>query len=75
MDNMFVHLTNVAIQKYSEKYSGDHGGKWSTKSLKFYLETVYGNERAAKCFEDINSMVILSLKSVQSVIINDKHSF
>jgi tubulin polyglutamylase TTLL1 len=37
MDNMFVHLTNVAIQKYSEKYSGDHGGKWSTKSLKFYL--------------------------------------
>ena len=37
MDNMFVHLTNVAIQKYSEKYSGDHGGKWSTKNLKFYL--------------------------------------
>lgn len=37
IDNMFVHLTNVAIQKFSEKYSGDHGGKWSTKNLKFYL--------------------------------------
>jgi tubulin polyglutamylase TTLL1 len=34
---MFVHLTNVAIQKYSEKYNNDHGGKWSTKNLKFYL--------------------------------------
>ena len=43
MDNMFVHLTNVAIQKFSDKYSGDHGGKWSTKSLKFYIEMVYGS--------------------------------
>ena len=37
MDNMFVHLTNVAIQKYSDKYSGQHGGKWSIKCLKFYI--------------------------------------
>lgn len=75
MDNMFVHLTNVAIQKYSEKYSGDHGGKWSTKSLKFFLEMVHGTEKATKCFDDINNLIIMSLKSVQSVIINDKHCF
>lgn len=37
MDNMFVHLTNVAIQKFSEKYSQVHGGKWSLKCLKFYI--------------------------------------
>ena len=37
MDNMFVHLTNVAIQKYSGKYSQVHGGKWSIKCLKFYI--------------------------------------
>lgn len=72
---MFVHLTNVAIQKYSEKYSGDHGGKWSTKNLKFYLEMVYGTEKATRCFEDINNIIIMSLKSVQAVIINDKHCF
>lgn len=72
---MFVHLTNVAIQKYSEKYSGDHGGKWSTKNLKFYLEMVYGSQRANRCFEDMNNLIIMSLKSVQSVIINDKHCF
>ncbi len=51
MDNMFVHLTNVAIQKYSEKYSGDHGGKWSTKCLKFFLEMIHGTEKATRCFE------------------------
>lgn len=72
---MFVHLTNVAIQKYSEKYSGDHGGKWSTKNLRFYLQMVYGTQKASRCFEDINNMIIMALKSVQSVIINDKHCF
>ncbi len=46
MDNMFIHLTNVAIQKYSDKYSQDHGGKWNLKSIKFYMEMVYGAEAA-----------------------------
>jgi len=75
MENMFVHLTNVAIQKFSDKYSQVHGGKWSTKDLRFYIESVYGTEKAQKCFEDINNLMIMSLKSVQSVIINDKHCF
>ncbi len=72
---MFVHLTNVAIQKYSEKYSQIHGGKWSLKCLKFYIESVYGTEKFQKCIEDIHNLMIMSLKSVQSVIINDKHCF
>ncbi len=36
---------------------------------------VYGSQRANRCFEDINNLIIMSLKSVQSVIINDKHCF
>lgn len=52
-----------------------HGGKWSLKSLKFYIESVYGTEKAQKCMEDIHNLMIMSLKSVQSVIINDKHCF
>lgn len=36
---------------------------------------VYGTEKATRCFEDINNIIIMSLKSVQSVIINDKHCF
>jgi Tubulin-tyrosine ligase family. len=27
IDNMFIHLTNVAIQKHSEVYNDKHGGK------------------------------------------------
>ena len=33
MDNLFVHLTNVAIQKHNEGYKNSHGGKWSLKNL------------------------------------------
>jgi tubulin polyglutamylase TTLL1 len=29
LDNPFIHLTNVAIQKHSEEYNSKHGGKWS----------------------------------------------
>ncbi|EAR99457.2 tubulin polyglutamylase, putative (macronuclear) [Tetrahymena thermophila SB210] len=75
MDNMFIHLTNVAIQKFSDKYSEKHGGKWSLQSLRYYLEMVYGTDMANKCFDDINNIIIMSLKSVQSIIINDKHCF
>ena len=73
MENMFVHLTNVAIQKFSDKYSDKHGGKWGLKSLRFYIESVFGKDVMMKCFEGINTIIIQSIKSVQSVIINDKH--
>jgi len=38
MDNMFVHLTNVAIQKHGEDYNEKHGNKWSFDNLMMYLE-------------------------------------
>ena len=50
-------------------------GKWSIQSLKFYVESVYGTEAVIKLFDDINHIIITSLRSVQSVIINDKHCF
>lgn len=39
------------------------------------MEMVYGAEAANKCFEEIQNIMIFSLKSVQNVIINDKHCF
>lgn len=75
MENMFVHLTNVAIQKYSDKYSDKHGGKWGLQSLKFYIESVFGKDAMTRCFDGISNIIIQSIKSVQSVIINDKHCF
>ncbi|XP_020628233.1 uncharacterized protein LOC110065440 [Orbicella faveolata] len=52
LDNMFVHLTNVAIQKYGEEYNPIHGGKWTVKNLQFYLEGTRGKEvlSNAVCF-------------------------
>lgn len=75
IDNMFVHLTNVAIQKHSSVYNDKHGGKWGTKSLLFYLESTRGRAAADKCQEEMRSLIINSLKSVQSVMINDRHCF
>ena len=34
-----------------------------------------GKDLVDKCFEGIRNIVYISLKSVQSVIINDKHCF
>ena len=75
LDNMFIHLTNVAVQKNSEDYNEKHGSKWSIQNLRFYLEQTRGKALSDKCFEEINNIIYISLKSVQSVIINDKHCF
>lgn len=75
LDNMMVHLTNVAVQKDGADYNATHGGKWSIKNLKFYLEMTRGKDLVEKCFEGIRNIVYISLKAVQSVMINDKHCF
>jgi len=75
IDNIFVHLTNVAIQKKYEKYNSSHGGKWSLKNLKLYLEMIYGYDKANNCFTDIKNIIINSLKAVQSVMHSDKHCY
>ena len=38
LDNMEIHLTNVAIQKGADDYNAEHGSKWSIDNLRFYLE-------------------------------------
>ena len=38
LDNPFVHLTNVAIQKHNDEYNSRHGGKCIIIS---YLHTIY----------------------------------
>merc|ERR1711953_1457298 len=72
---MGIHLTNVAVQKDGKDYNETHGGKWSIKNLRFYLEMTRGREQVEKCFDGIKNIIYISLKSVQSVIINDKHCF
>ena len=76
LDNDLVHLTNVAIQKQSASYSGvSHGWKWSLQNLLAYVEGTRGLEAAEMMMESIGWLIVHSLKAVQNVIINDKHSF
>mmetsp|Transcript_29221 Transcript_29221/g.76529 ORF Transcript_29221/g.76529 Transcript_29221/m.76529 type:complete len:406 (+) Transcript_29221:100-1317(+) len=75
LDNMFVHLTNVAIQKHSDTYNNVHGGKWSVENFRRYLEGTRGKAATDKMFQDMYWVIVQSLKSVQAVIFNDPHCF
>lgn len=75
IDNMYVHLTNVAIQKHGEDYNESHGNKWSIANLRLYLEGTHGRAATDKLFSGINDCIVHSLRSVQNVIINDRHCF
>ncbi|SPR00211.1 unnamed protein product (mitochondrion) [Plasmodiophora brassicae] len=75
MDNHIVHLTNVAVQKHAADYNEKHGNKWSVSNLRLYLEATWGHQATGKLFDDIEAIIVHSLKAVQNVLINDKHCF
>eukprot|EP01060_Flectonema_neradi_P007456 TRINITY_DN15200_c0_g1_i1.p1 TRINITY_DN15200_c0_g1~~TRINITY_DN15200_c0_g1_i1.p1 ORF type:complete len:408 (+),score=48.71 TRINITY_DN15200_c0_g1_i1:31-1254(+) len=75
LDNLFVHLTNVAVQKQGEDYNDKHGSKWNTNNLRLYLESTLGREKCEGLFNTIHFIVIHSLRACQSIITNDRHCF
>ncbi|XP_071954889.1 polyglutamylase complex subunit TTLL1-like [Antedon mediterranea] len=75
LDNMFVHLTNVSIQKFGEEYNSQHGGKWTVENLRLFLEGTRGKEVTDKLFDEINWCTVHSLKAVAGVMANDRHCF
>ncbi len=75
MDNMFIHLTNVAIQKHGDDYNSKHGNKWSFKHLMFHLEATKGHEASQRLLHKIMAIFVYQCKAVQNVMINDKHCF
>jgi len=75
IENPYIHLTNVAIQKKSDDYNKIHGGKWALSNMRLFLQGTYGHERSNRLFEDMNALIIHSLKACQNVMINDKHCF
>lgn len=75
LDNMFVHLTNVSIQKHGDEYNDTHGGKWPISNLKLYLESTRGKEVTDRLFDDIHWMIVHTLKAVQTVMSSDRHCF
>ncbi|CAE8707912.1 unnamed protein product, partial [Polarella glacialis] len=75
IDNIFVHLTNVAIQKHAEDYNEHHGGKWAILDLMLFIEGTHGKAASDKLAADMEAVIVHSLKAVQGCMINDKHCF
>ncbi|KAJ3097773.1 putative tubulin polyglutamylase ttll1 [Phlyctochytrium planicorne] len=75
LDNSFMHLTNVSIQKYGEDYNEHNGGKWTLKNLLLYLSATKGKQVTARLVDDIDSIFVHSLKAVQQLMTHDRHCF
>lgn len=75
LDNMYIHLTNVSVQRNGVEYNSLHGGKLSVQNLRLYLESTRGKEVTEGLFDKIYWTIVHSLKAVAPVIANDRHCF
>nr|CAI5858997.1 unnamed protein product [Callosobruchus analis] len=75
LDNMYVHLTNVSVQKHGGEYNSLHGGKLSVQNLRLHLESTRGKQVTEKLFDQISWLIIHSLKAIAPVIATDRHCF
>ncbi|CAB3230025.1 unnamed protein product [Arctia plantaginis] len=75
LDNMYVHLTNVSVQKHGGDYNSLHGGKMSIQNFRLYLEGTKGRSVTDKLFAEVQWLIVHSLKAVAPVIANDRHCF
>ncbi|KAJ2946077.1 hypothetical protein O0L34_g4996 [Tuta absoluta] len=75
LDNMYVHLTNVSVQRHGEDYNSLHGGKMSIQNFRFYLEGTRGRSVTNKLFAEMQWLIVHSLKAVAPVMANDRHCF
>ena len=57
------------------EYNEQHGGKWSIDLMRMYLEATRGQQIADQLLEEIENVIVTSLRAVQGVMINDKHCF
>ncbi|KAL0595240.1 putative tubulin polyglutamylase TTLL9 [Plecturocebus cupreus] len=75
IDDQYVHLTNVAVQKTSPDYHPKKGSKWMLQRFRQYLASKHRPQAVETLFRDMDNIFIKSLQSVQKVIISDKHCF
>lgn len=67
LDNQYVHLTNVAVQKGGASYNTAHGNKWLLQDLRLHLEATRGADATQQLFTRIQELVVHTLKAVQPV--------
>lgn len=76
MKNLYMHLTNVAIQKKNEQYDENTGMKWPISKLKQYLLTKHGQAATSKLFGDIQVDIFawyMVLLTLTWPVVNLKH--
>lgn len=67
-----MHLTNVAVQKNSDNYDQNLGGKWFIDKLKIYLSSKYGQDKTNLAFYKVQQIIVKTLEALQKVMSNDK---
>lgn len=75
IENLYKHLTNVAINMYAPTYVKRIGGKWFLGDLKNFMLSKLGVEKTNFAFSDIQRCIIQSLKAVQKLVSNSNYSF
>ncbi|KAH8235929.1 hypothetical protein KR032_010898, partial [Drosophila birchii] len=75
IDNVFMHLTNVSIQKTNQEYNSIHGGKWPLQNLWLYLDSLRGEGISTELWQRISETIRHSLDAVAPVMASDRHCF
>lgn len=75
LDNLYKHLTNVAINMNAPTYVKRIGGKWFLDNLKNFMLSKMGIEKTNQAFSDIQRCIIKSMRAVQKLVTNSPHSF
>lgn len=70
-----MHLTNVAVQKQSDNYDEERGGKYLLDKLRLYILSKFGEEASETCFFEIQELIIKTLIATAKVVANDKRCF
>ncbi|EPY31550.1 tubulin tyrosine ligase protein [Angomonas deanei] len=73
IDNTFIHVTNVAVQKTNPKYTAMSGCKFGIRNLRTIITATHGADRANRLFDEIQTLILRTIFAVQRVIIHDKH--
>ncbi|CCW61223.1 unnamed protein product [Phytomonas sp. EM1] len=73
IDNTFIHVTNVAVQKTNPRYTALSSCKFGIRNLRMLITASEGTARANQLFDDIQNMILRTIFAVQRVIVQDKH--
>lgn len=75
INNSASHLTNVAVQKVTDNYDEERGGKYLLDKLRLYIISTQGQERTEECFYLIQELIMKTLIATAKIIVTDKRCF